>query len=72
MADHTGERARVDTSSIKTTTLFSFVMFALFLLIVMWGLSNFFINTYYEKAADSCMKNQFFPQKTFVLEFGSR
>lgn len=50
MADHTGERARVDTSSIKTTTLFSFVMFALFLLVVMWGLANFFINTYYEKA----------------------
>ena len=50
MADHTGERARVDTSSIKTTTLFSFVVFALFLLIVMWGLANFFINTYYEKA----------------------
>ncbi len=50
MADHTGERARVDTSSIKTTTLFSFVIFALFLLIVLWGLANFFINTYYEKA----------------------
>ena len=53
MADHTGERARkkkVDTSSIKTTTLFSFVVFALFLVAILWGLTNFFINTYYEKA----------------------
>ena len=50
MADHTGDRARVDTSSIKTTTLLSFVLFALFLIIVLWGLSNFFINTYYERA----------------------
>ncbi|MBR2707215.1 MAG: HAMP domain-containing histidine kinase [Mogibacterium sp.] len=50
MADHTGERARVDTSSIKTTTLMSFVLFALFLVIVLWGLSNFFISTYYERA----------------------
>ena len=51
MADHTGKNARkVDTSSIKTTTLFSFVIFALFLLAVLWGLTNFFINAYYEKA----------------------
>ena len=50
MADHTGARARVDTSSIKTTTLRSFVLFALFLVIVLWGLSNFFISTYYERA----------------------
>ena len=28
----------------------SFVLFALFLVIVLWGLSNFFISTYYERA----------------------
>ena len=54
MADLTGDRskskARVDTSSIKTTTLFSFVIFALFLVAVLWGLANFFLGTYYEKA----------------------
>ena len=50
MADHTGDKARVDTSSIKTTTLLSFVLFALFLVMVLWGLSNFFISTYYERA----------------------
>ncbi len=50
MADLSGDRARVDTSSIKTTTLFSFVIFALFLVAVLWGLSNFFISSYYERA----------------------
>lgn len=50
MADHTGEKTRLDTSSIKTTTLLSFVLFALFLVAVLWGLSNFFIGTYYERA----------------------
>ena len=50
MADHTGEKTRLDTSSIKTTTLMSFVLFALFLVIVLWGLSNFFIGRYYERA----------------------
>ena len=51
MADLTGSsRSRVDTSSIKTTTLLSFVLFALFLVMVLWGLSNFFISSYYERA----------------------
>ena len=50
MADHTGEKTRVDTNSIKTTTLMSFVLFALFLVIILWGLSNFFIGRYYERA----------------------
>ena len=51
MADHTAERKpRVDTNSIKTTTLLSFVLFALFLVMVLWGLSNFFIGNYYERA----------------------
>ena len=54
MADHTGKRARsakkrIDTSSIKTTTLLSFVVFALFLVMVLWGLSNFFLNSFYER-----------------------
>lgn len=55
MADHTGKSARtvkkrIDTSSIKTTTLLSFVVFALFLVMVLWGLANFFMNSFYERA----------------------
>ncbi len=56
MADHTGKRSntrtrkRIDTSSIKTTTLLSFVVFALFLVMVLWGLSNFYLNSFYERA----------------------
>ncbi len=54
MADHTGKRKsarkRIDTSSIKTTTLLSFVVFALFLVMVLWGLSNFFLSNFYERA----------------------
>ena len=50
MAVYKDEKSRLDTASIKTTTLFSFVVFALFLLAVLWGLAHFFIDTYYEKA----------------------
>lgn len=50
MAVYRDEKTRLDTASIKTTTLFSFVVFALFLLAVLWGLAHFFIDTYYEKA----------------------
>ena len=57
MADHTGKRTGsrpntgrgLDTSSIKMTILLSFVLFALFMVAVLWGLSNFFINSYYER-----------------------
>ncbi|MBQ3428281.1 MAG: HAMP domain-containing histidine kinase [Mogibacterium sp.] len=55
MADHTGkiksrpDQGGVDTNSIKMTTLISFVVFALFLVAVLWGLSNFFMNSYYER-----------------------
>lgn len=42
------ERRRTDTSSIKTTTLLSFVLFAMILVSIIWGLATFFINTYYE------------------------
>ncbi|MBQ9272630.1 MAG: hypothetical protein IJ227_02780, partial [Mogibacterium sp.] len=54
MADHTGKkkenRRTIDTHSIKTTILVSFFVFALFLLAVLWGLTNFFLNSYYERA----------------------
>lgn len=50
MAVYKEEKPKLDTSSIKTTTLFSFVVFALFMLFVLWGLANFFLSTYYEKA----------------------
>ena len=49
MAIYKEEKTKLDTASIKTTTLFSFVVFALFLLAVLWGLAHFFIDTYYEK-----------------------
>ncbi len=57
MADHTGKKAnkpdigkRLDSNSIKMATLWSFVLFALFMVAVLWGLANFFINSYYERA----------------------
>lgn len=50
MAIYRDDKSKLDTASIKTTTLFSFVVFALFLLAVLWGLAHFFIDTYYEKA----------------------
>ena len=50
MADYKEDRSILDTSSIKTATLFSFVIFALFMLTVIWGLANFFVDSYYEKA----------------------
>ena len=56
MADHTGKRTvkrakkRIDTSSIKMTTLLSFVVFALFLVMVLLSVSNFYLNTFYERA----------------------
>ena len=56
MADHTGKiKSRpgqgggLDTNSIKMTILISFVVFALFLVAILWGLSNFFMNSYYER-----------------------
>ncbi len=51
MSDIQGNKQkRFDINSIKTTTLFSFVLFALFLVFVLGCLSNFFISTYFEKA----------------------
>ena len=39
-----------DPNSIKTTTLISFVVFALLLISFLWTLMTFFVNTYYETA----------------------
>ena len=51
MADIPGKKQRrFDLNSIKTTTLFSFVIFALFLVFVVWCLSSFFVVNYFEKA----------------------
>ena len=36
---------KIDTSSIKTTTLFSFVMFAMILIAFLWVLTSFFMDT---------------------------
>jgi len=41
-------RFYLDPGSIKTTTLFSFVIFALLLVSLLWGLMSFFVSTYYE------------------------
>ena len=56
MADHSGKKKsekrirQFDTNSIKTTTLLSFVIFALFLVAILWGLANFFLSSYFERA----------------------
>ena len=50
MAQNSDKRQGPDLNSIRTTTMFSFVIFALFLLAILWGLSNFFLNAYYERA----------------------
>lgn len=50
MAQNSDKRHGPDLNSIRTTTMFSFVIFALFLLAILWGLSNFFLNAYYERA----------------------
>ena len=49
----TGEKnksvlGKLDTSSIKTTTLLSFVVFAMFLVSFLWLLTSFFLDTYYQ------------------------
>ena len=46
---NSNEPKKLDTSSIKTTTLFSFVMFALVLVFFLWILTSFFLDTYYQK-----------------------
>ncbi len=43
------EPKKLDTSSIKTTTLFSFLMFAMVLVTFLWVLTSFFLDTYYQK-----------------------
>ena len=40
---------RIDANSIKTTTLFSFVMFAMILISFLWVLTSFFLDTYYQR-----------------------
>lgn len=42
------KRFKLDPNSIKTTTLVSFVVFALLLISFLWTLMTFFVNTYYE------------------------
>jgi len=39
----------IDYNSIKTTTLLSFVVFAVFLLTIVWALASFFTHQYYQK-----------------------
>ena len=43
------EPKRLDTSSIRTTTLLSFLAFAMILVSFLWVLSSFFLDTYYQK-----------------------
>ena len=43
------EPKKLDTSSIKTTTLFSFLVFAMVLVAFLWILTSFFLDTYYQK-----------------------
>lgn len=39
--------ARIDKNSIKTTTMLSFIVFAIALMLVVWMLASFFVDTYY-------------------------
>lgn len=39
--------ARIDTNSIETTTVMSFMIFAALLVFVIWMLASFFVDTYY-------------------------
>ena len=50
MFENTGRKIaeKIDTSSIKSTTLFSFVMFAMILISFLWVLTSFFLDTYYQ------------------------
>lgn len=41
------EPAKIDRNSIETTTMLSFVVFALLLIFIVWTLTSFFIDTYY-------------------------
>lgn len=41
------ELKKVDTNSIKTTTMLSFVAFAVILMIIVWTLTTFFVDRYY-------------------------
>ena len=43
------EPKKLDTSSIKTTTLLSFLMYAMILVAFLWVLTSFFLDTYYQK-----------------------
>ena len=40
------EPKKLDTSSIKTTTLLSFLMYAMILVAFLWVLTSFFLDTY--------------------------
>ena len=50
MAQKSEKKKLPDINSIRTTTLVSFVIFALFLLVIVWGLGSFFMKMYYERA----------------------
>ena len=43
----TPEYSKPDPNSIKTTTLLSFVAFAIILIVIVWSLTTFFVNRYY-------------------------
>ena len=43
-----GDRARVDTSSIKMATITSFAIFSIVLITLFWCLFNYFIGTFYQ------------------------
>lgn len=49
MASDQRKIRRIDANSIKTTTLFSFVMFAMILISFLWVLTSFALDTYYQR-----------------------
>ena len=51
------KKSKIDLSSIRTVSLLYFVIFAVFLLLLVWFLQNFLINHYYEEMRISEIRN---------------
>lgn len=51
------KKSKIDLSSIRTVSLLYFVVFAVFLLLLVWFLQNFLINHYYEEMRISEIRN---------------
>ena len=71
--------AKIDKNSIETTTMLSFVLFALLLIFIVWTLTSFFVDTYYSSMrshdavqAGSNLESQFIDNPVGFDEFASQ